>query len=278
VRNEPGYCFDNALESAQTFDGLAYVEGYAVSAAVDYGRRGRVAPNHTLTHVLNLALRNALGEHVEQRGSLVDADKLRFDFAHPKAMTDAELAAVEAAVAAAVAAKLAVHAKEVPLAAAKAIRGLRAVFGEQYPDPVRVVSVGATVEALLAAPGDAAWEAQSVEFCGGTHLSNTAEADAFALLSEEGIATGIRRIVGVTGEAARAAIVAAAGNDAVPRVVADLSSVAAAQAVAAQYLATGAPLHLLVNNAGCLVNPRCVVVKRAMGPTWGCGIAVAPGR
>jgi alanyl-tRNA synthetase len=193
------------LHSGERASGALRV-GDSVAACVDYGRRGRIAPNHTLTHVLNHALRGALGEHVEQRGSLVDADKLRFDFAHPKAMADAELAAVEAAVAKAVAAKLAVHAKEVPLAAAKAISGLRAVFGEQYPDPVRVVSVGATVEALLADPANAAWQAQSVEFCGGTHLSNTAEAEAFALLSEEGIAKGIRRIVGVTGEAARAAI------------------------------------------------------------------------
>ena len=80
------------------------------------------------------------------------------------------------------------------------------------------------------------------------------------------------------GEAARAAIVAATGNAAVHLVVADLSSVAAAKAVAAQYLATGAPLHLLVNNAGCLVNPRCAFPPRRTGATWGCGIAVAPAR
>jgi Ser-tRNA(Ala) deacylase AlaX len=180
--------------------------GDAVASCVDYGRRGRVAPNHTLTHVLNLALRETLGDHIDQKGSLVDADKLRFDFSHPRAVEPAELAAVEAKVRAVVEAKVGVHAKEVPLAAAKAICGLRAVFGEVYPDPVRVVSVGATVEELLAAPDNAAWKAQSIEFCGGTHLSNTGDAAAFALLSEEGIAKGIRRIVGVTGDAAAAAI------------------------------------------------------------------------
>jgi alanyl-tRNA synthetase len=180
--------------------------GDAVASCVDYARRGRVAPNHTLTHVLNHALRDVLGEHIGQKGSLVDDEKLRFDFSHPRAVEPAELAAVEAAVRAVVDAKVGVHAKEVPLAAAKGICGLRAVFGEVYPDPVRVVSVGATVEALLAAPDNAAWKAQSIEFCGGTHLSNTGDAAAFALLSEEGIAKGIRRIVGVTGDAAAAAI------------------------------------------------------------------------
>ena len=180
--------------------------GDTVLAKVDYDRRALVAPNHTLTHVLNLALRDALGEHVEQRGSLVDSDRLRFDFSHSKPVEPAELAAVENAVRAAVAQRLGVHSREVPLAQAKAISGLRAVFGEVYPDPVRVVSVGATVEALLADPSNAAWRAQSVEFCGGTHVSNTADAHAFALLSEEGIAKGVRRIVGITRGAAQAAI------------------------------------------------------------------------
>ena len=181
--------------------------GEAVTACVDYTRRSLVAPNHTLTHVLNLALRDVLGGHIEQRGSLVDADKLRFDFSHPKPVEDGQLAAIEAAVRASVAASLGVYAKEVPLAQAKGIAGLRAVFGEAYPDPVRVVSVGAPVEALLADPGNGeAWKGVSVEFCGGTHLSNTAQAQAFALLSEEGIAKGVRRIVGVTRQAAEEAI------------------------------------------------------------------------
>jgi len=181
--------------------------GDAVTGCVDYGRRGLVAPNHTLTHVMNHALRDVLGTHVEQRGSLVDADKLRFDFSHPKPVEDAQLSAIEAAVRAAVVDARPVHAAEVPLAKAKAISGLRAVFGETYPDPVRVVSVGASVDALLADPGNAKkWAPVAVEFCGGTHVSNTSQAEAFALLSEEGIAKGVRRIVAVTRSAAQEAI------------------------------------------------------------------------
>ena len=186
----------------------ALTVGAPVLASVDYGARGRVAPNHTMTHVLNHALRAVLGDGVSQRGSLVDGDKLRFDFSHGKPVEAAELARVEALVRAVVAADLPVHAQEVPLAAAKAISGLRAVFGEQYPDPVRVVSVGASVDALLADPGNSAWADASIEFCGGTHLSRTGEAEAFALLSEEGIAKGVRRIVGLTRAAARDAIAA----------------------------------------------------------------------
>ena len=180
--------------------------GDGVTARVDYARRSKVAPNHTMTHVLNHALRAALGAHVEQRGSLVDADKLRFDFAHPKPVEATQLAAVEAAVRACVASDVGVHSQEVPLGDAKAIAGLRAVFGEVYPDPVRVVCVGTPIPQLLAAPGDAAWTASSIEFCGGTHVSRTGDAAAFALLSEEGVAKGIRRIVAVTGAPAVEAI------------------------------------------------------------------------
>jgi alanyl-tRNA synthetase len=85
-----------------------------------------------------------------------------------------------------------VYKKEVPLAQAKAINGLRAVFGEVYPDPVRVVSVGKPVEELVASPDDAANLAFPIEFCGGTHLDSTAQARAFALLTEEGISKGVR--------------------------------------------------------------------------------------
>ncbi|MGP1309574.1 MAG: DHHA1 domain-containing protein, partial [Phycisphaerales bacterium] len=86
------------------------------------------------------------------------------------------------------------------------ISGLRAVFGEKYPDPVRVVSVGAPIDALLTDPGDPAWADLSVEFCGGSHLSNTGEARAFAIIAEEAVAKGVRRIQAVTGAPAEAAI------------------------------------------------------------------------
>lgn len=101
---------------------------------------------------------------------------------------------------------LPVYAKEAPLDAARAISGLRAVFGETYPDPVRVVSVGASVEELLAAPSEAKWKKLSIEFCGGTHLSNTSQAEAFAIVQEEGTAKGIRRVLAITRGAAKEAI------------------------------------------------------------------------
>eukprot|EP00959_Pyramimonas_sp_CCMP1952_P475388 9504159-Pyramimonas_sp.AAC.1 len=103
-------------------------------------------------------------------------------------VTPAQLSEIEAKVQAVVAANVQVFAKDTPLAEAKKIAGLRAVFGEVYPDPVRVVSVGADVDALLADPSNPAWANQSTEFCGGTHVARTGEAGAFVLLAEEGIA------------------------------------------------------------------------------------------
>ena len=117
-----------------------------------------------------------------------------------------KLAAVEAACAAVVAKGLAVDAADVPLSAAREIPGARCMFGEAYPDPVRVVAVGATVADLLA--GKATGGAAAVEFCGGTHVATTADAGAFALVSEEGVAKGVRRIVALTGAPARAALAA----------------------------------------------------------------------
>ena len=184
----------------------AFAVGDAVEVEVDMERRALVTPNHTCTHSLNLALREVLGDHVQQKGSLVTAERLRFDFNHPKPVTPAELEKVEGIVRKAIADKLPVYAKETPLEDARAISGLRAVFGETYPDPVRVVSVGASVEELLAAPGDSKWTQLSIEFCGGTHLSNTSEAEAFALVQEEGTAKGIRRVLAVTRDAAKKAI------------------------------------------------------------------------
>mmetsp|Transcript_36931 Transcript_36931/g.91246 ORF Transcript_36931/g.91246 Transcript_36931/m.91246 type:complete len:553 (-) Transcript_36931:556-2214(-) len=197
------------LHSGTELQGTVKV-GDACSALVDYERRGNVMPNHTLTHVLNFALRTVLGEEVNQKGSLVDDEKLRFDFSHNKAMSIEEVKAAEAIVRTQIARKLAVDTREVPLAKAKAISGLRAVFGEVYPDPVRVVSVGAKIDDLLASPGKEDWKGFSIEFCGGTHLGNTADAELFVLMSEEGVAKGIRRIVGATKGAARAALATAA--------------------------------------------------------------------
>jgi len=179
--------------------------GEELACEVDYAHRSKVAPNHTMTHTLNWALREVLGEGVDQRGSLVTAERLRFDFSSD-AVTTAQLQRVEDLVQGIVEAGLPVTAQEVSLAEARGIAGLRAMAGESYPDPVRVVTIGAgTMGEILAAPGDARWLSQSVEFCGGTHISDSAEAGAFAVLEERAIAKGIRRIVAATGAVAEAA-------------------------------------------------------------------------
>lgn len=186
--------------------GAGVTVGDHVSTSVDYTRRNQIMPNHTFTHVLNFALRAVLGDHIEQKGSIVMAERLRFDFANNGPVDTANLAKVESICQDFVSDPRDVFAQEVSLTQAKAIHGLRAVFGEVYPDPVRVVSVGKDVNALLADPSAEGNAAFPIEFCGGTHLSNTAAAGEFALLTEEGIAKGIRRIVAVTGEEAKKAV------------------------------------------------------------------------
>jgi len=179
--------------------------GDTVRLNVDYERRGLVAPNHTMTHVLNYALREVLGEGVDQRGSIVDSNKLRFDVALNKAPTPEQVGRVEAIVSEAINKALPVYTGVVPLASALAINGLRAVFGETYPDPVRVVSVGADISSLLADPTSTAWRGISLELCGGTHIANTSRAGAFALVEEGSVAKGTRRIVALTRDAATTA-------------------------------------------------------------------------
>ncbi|KAK2078524.1 hypothetical protein QBZ16_003364 [Prototheca wickerhamii] len=169
--------------------------GASLAASIDRARRAAIMPNHTYTHVLNWALREELGEHVDQKGSVVLPDRLRFDFSNNGPVSADKLRAVEGATRGFIARDLPVFTKEVALAQARSIHGLRAMFGETYPDPVRVVSIGKPVEALLADPDNRENHDVSVEFCGGTHLRSTAEARAFSILSEEGIAKGVRRIV-----------------------------------------------------------------------------------
>ncbi|ERM93908.1 alanine--tRNA ligase [Amborella trichopoda] len=176
--------------------------GDKVVCKVDYGRRTLIAPNHTCTHMLNFALRAVLGDHVDQKGSIVLPEKLRFDFSHGKPIHPEDLRKIESIVNDQIKDELDVFASETSLADAKRINGLRAVFGEVYPDPVRVVSIGKKVEEILVDPGNKEWLSISTELCGGTHISNTREAKAFALLSEEGIAKGVRRITAVTTECA----------------------------------------------------------------------------
>ncbi|CAO2170149.1 unnamed protein product [Urochloa humidicola] len=180
--------------------------GDSVICKVDYNRRTLIAPNHTCTHMLNFALREVLGDHVDQKGSIVLPEKLRFDFSHGKPVQPEDLRKIESIVNQQIKDELDVYAHEIKLEDAKRINGLRAVFGEIYPDPVRVVSVGRKVEDLLANPDSKEWLSISTELCGGTHISNTRDAKAFALLSEEGIAKGVRRITAVTAGCATQAM------------------------------------------------------------------------
>ena len=176
-----------------------------VECYVDADRRDDIRRNHTATHLLNLALREVAGPESDQRGSMVAPERLRFDYAGNRPLTPEELVRLEDLVRAGIAEGLEVHVELVPLDRAKSVNTVRAVFGEQYPDPVRMVSIGTAIEDLLSNPGDEAWMGRSVEFCGGTHLENTAEAGDFVLVSEQGLAAGVRRVTALTGDAARTA-------------------------------------------------------------------------
>uniref|UniRef100_A0A3Q3VWA6 Alanine--tRNA ligase n=1 Tax=Mola mola TaxID=94237 RepID=A0A3Q3VWA6_MOLML len=178
--------------------------GDHVTLHLDEAHRRPIMSNHTATHILNFALRGILGE-ADQRGSLVAADRLRFDFTAKGALSTGDIRRTEEIACALIKEAKTVYAMDAPLAQAKAIRGLRAVFDETYPDPVRVVSIGVPVECLLKDPDSTAGSLTSIEFCGGTHLQNSVHAEPFVIISEEAIAKGIRRIVAVTGAEAQKA-------------------------------------------------------------------------
>ena len=167
-------------------------------------RRWPIRNNHTGTHILNFALREVLGDAIDQKGSLVAQEKLRFDFSHRQAVSDKELEEIEDISTKYIRQNCQVYAKDVPLATARQINGVRAVFGETYPDPVRVVSVGVEIEDLLSDVKNPEWAKVSVEFCGGTHVAKTADIKDLIITEESGIAKGIRRIIAVTGEDAHA--------------------------------------------------------------------------
>ncbi|XP_075251225.1 alanine--tRNA ligase, cytoplasmic-like isoform X3 [Convolutriloba macropyga] len=182
--------------------------GDKVETIIDEERRRPTMNNHTSTHLLNFALRNVLTEDSDQRGSLVAPEYLRFDFTSKGALTDEQVGKVEEIVNKLIVNNLPVYAEIVPLAKGKAIQGLRAIFGETYPDPVRVLSVGAIIEDLIdSTKGEVDAFQNSVEFCGGTHVQNIGHIEQFALISEEAISKGIRRIVGVTGNRAKEALI-----------------------------------------------------------------------
>ncbi|KAL1490632.1 hypothetical protein ABEB36_013293 [Hypothenemus hampei] len=180
-------------------------KGDTVTLYVDSERRRLVMGNHTGTHVLNYALRKILGTEADQRGSLVAPDRLRFDFTNKGAMTVDQVKNVEQNSKDLILKNDKVYAKESNLATAKTIRGLRAVFEETYPDPVRVISIGIPVEDLEKDPFSPLGDGTSIEFCGGTHVKYAGHIGDFVISSEEAIAKGIRRIVALTGpEATRA--------------------------------------------------------------------------
>ncbi|EGR0634045.1 alanine--tRNA ligase [Vibrio vulnificus] len=164
-------------------------KGDQVSAIVDAERRAAISLNHSATHLLHAALRQVLGEHVAQKGSLVKAENLRFDFSHLEAVTAAELKEVERLVNAQIRRNHAIETNIMDIESAKQ-KGAMALFGEKYDDEVRVLSMGDF----------------STELCGGIHASNTGDIGLFKITSEGGIAAGIRRIEAVTGEAALEAI------------------------------------------------------------------------
>ncbi len=193
---------DSILHLGRVVDGRIE-SGQKASLEVS-GVRADTMRNHTATHLLNWALRKVLGDHVEQKGSLVDPDKTRFDFTHPKPLTEDEVAEIERLVNEKIYADLPVTPVTMPLAEAKKIPGVRAVFGEKYPDPVRVLLVGAE------SPQQATLE-HSVEFCGGTHLTHTGQAGFFKLVSQEPVAKGVRRVTAVTGREAVASVQRLAG-------------------------------------------------------------------
>ncbi|XP_026738557.1 alanine--tRNA ligase, cytoplasmic [Trichoplusia ni] len=180
--------------------------GDTVSLHIDTERRRLVMNNHTGTHVLNNVLRKVLGNDSDQRGSLVMPDRLRFDFTNKGPMSTKQIKDAEDQIKEIINQNKTVYAKHTKLSDAKKIKGLRAMFDEHYPDPVRVVSVGVPVEELEKNPeGENGFET-SVEFCGGSHLHQTGHIGDYVIVSEEGIAKGIRRIVALTGPEAMKAI------------------------------------------------------------------------
>jgi len=173
--------------------------GQTLELAVDHARRLATRANHSATHILHEALRQVVGDHVQQKGSLVTPDRLRFDFTHPKPMTDEELAEVERLGNEIVQGNAPVETRLMAQEEAIAT-GARALFGEKYGDEVRVVSMG-----RAATPGARAF---SVELCGGTHVSRTGDIGLISIVSESAVASGVRRIEARTAEGARAQLVA----------------------------------------------------------------------
>jgi len=162
--------------------------GNSVAARVDMQARTRTERNHSVTHLMHKALREVLGDHVQQKGSQVDPDKTRFDFVHTQPMSDAEIRKVENIVNAEILANAATQARVMPIGDAQKT-GAMMLFGEKYGDEVRVLDIGS-----------------SRELCGGTHVKRTGDIGLFKILAESGVAAGVRRVEAVTGEGALALV------------------------------------------------------------------------
>ena len=170
--------------------------GLALNLTVDHVRRGAIRANHSATHLLHEALRHVLGDHVAQKGSLVNAERLRFDISHPKPISEEELAAVEELANQMVVQNTSVVTRLMGVDEAIA-SGARALFGEKYGDEVRVVSMGRYEG------GAEAGKAYSVELCGGTHVRRTGDIGLVSIVGEGAVSAGVRRIEAMTGQAAR---------------------------------------------------------------------------
>jgi alanyl-tRNA synthetase len=171
-------------------------EGDAVQLVVDHQRRSRLRSNHSATHLLHEALREVLGTHVAQKGSLVAPERLRFDVSHPKPMSAEELQVVEDMANAIILQNAPVTTRLMSVDDAIA-EGAMALFGEKYGDEVRVVSMGTGIE------GQKAGRPYSIELCGGTHVNATGDIGLVRILGESAVGAGVRRLEAVTGEAAR---------------------------------------------------------------------------
>jgi alanyl-tRNA synthetase len=175
VHGHQGRIVEGELELGDTF-----------VARVDAERRARTVRNHSATHLMHKALREVLGAHVQQKGSLVNAERTRFDFAHNSPMSDAQIAQVEAIVNAEILANAATQARVMPIDEAQKV-GAMMLFGEKYGDEVRVLDIGSTRE-----------------LCGGTHVGRTGDIGLFKIVAEGGVAAGVRRVEAVTGDGALA--------------------------------------------------------------------------
>ena len=189
IENENGsFVVENTTKNGGVFMHFGFmakggfVNGDSVNAVIDTARRNAIRRNHTAAHLLQAGLRKVLGTHVEQAGQLVNEKAVRFDFTHFSAMTDDEISEVETFVNSVILSGIEVDNREMPIDEAKKL-GAMALFGEKYGDVVRVVNV----------------EGASVELCGGTHIDNSAKIGLFRIISESGVAAGVRRIEAVTG-------------------------------------------------------------------------------